>query len=164
MKGCAHFGMARSLAWSRATALVAAMLLAGCEGDPFSSGEIHQLESAQRLWNSTRPQRYSIEIRLGCFCGNSLADFTRLDIHGDSVIAAHALTGGQDPPAIGWPTVDNIFGYLRDLADNDDEYIKDAWARYDAQWGYPAEFRVTCTENVTDCGAVYELRNLQPLP
>ena len=164
MKGRANYGMTRILVVSRATALVAAVLLAGCDGAPFDAGELHELESAQQLWNSARPRNYSIEIRLSCFCGNSLADFTRLDIHGDSVIAAHSLTGGADPPVIGWPTVDNVFGYLRDAAGNDDEYIKDVWARYDAQWGFPTEFHVTCQDNVTDCGAVYQLRNLQRLP
>lgn len=153
----------RRLATWRAGAVV--LLAAGCSEPPFAPGERRLLEQNERKWHDARPQNYSVEIRKSCFCPNALADFTRLEIHGDSVVAAHSLAPGTpDPPVQGWPTVDAMFGWLRDYAENEDDYVTDVRVRYDPAYGYPAEIHVTCSDNVADCGAQYFARNLQPMP
>ena len=143
--------------------LLAAALLAGCQESPFGPGERRELERMHQQWNSSRPANYSMEIRLSCFCANALPEFTRLDIRGDSVVAAHSFTG--DPaPIEGWPTVDDLFDDLHGTTESSYDYITGISVRYDPTYGYPTEYHVTCTDNVADCGSSIFVRNLQPLP
>jgi hypothetical protein len=139
-------------------------VMASCS-DPFGSVEQGELIEARARWDAASLSRYRMEVRVGCFfCPASLPVFTRIEIRGDSVVSAEQLDSVPYPvdiPLDAWPTVVDAFDVIAGAAGSD--HYETIEAEYDPSLGYPRRIRLGCGSGVTDCGAVFEFRNLEPV-
>jgi hypothetical protein len=148
--------------------LALAVLTAGaCRGSgPLEPTERRALDSARERWEARRPTEYTYEGRVFCFCDPAISVWTVIRVRGETVVSATPLlvtpSNGTPVAASAWRTVTGLFEVIQNASSA--EYTRDVVATFDDQFGYPTSINVRCHENIADCGAVYEARNLRAVP
>jgi hypothetical protein len=144
---------------------VLALAVAGCN-DPLGPVNTADLARAEKLWIQKRPASYTIEERISCFCDPVIHYWTRLTVRNDQVVAQE---WAEPVPAVyqmvslsQWSTVSGLFNTIHSSATSG--YTKRVDAAYDPTYGYPTRIEVVCSDNIADCGVIYEARNLTPIP
>jgi len=133
----------------------------GCDQSPLSPSERRQLALARVRWAQHGGPDYTVESRVSCFCPPEWSYWTRLTVRGGQVVqveAAELFPFGLMPSISGWQTVEEIFTLI---ATPEPDVVRDMALKFDAQLGYPLEVRITCRQNILDCGSLREMRNLR---
>ncbi len=143
------------------------IVIAACGADGvLGPGGRRDLDRSESLWLSKRPASYTYEVRQSCFCAPGVDAWTEVLVRGDIITSSRAIdvspAGGQPVPLNYWPTVPKLFEIIRNSAE--EEHIVKVDTEYDAEYGYPRRINVQCSDRVTDCGVLYEARNLKPVP
>lgn len=138
--------------------------MTSCGEDPFSASEQRALTEARARWEAAGLANYRVEVRLSCFCAATLPVFTRVEVLDGRVVSAQAIDSVPYPtdiPLAAWPTVVAGFELIAGAAGEDPYSAVEA--KYDPDLGYPRRIDLECRPDVTDCGALYEFRNLEPV-
>lgn len=94
-----------------------------------------------------------------------MAQWTRVSVRGGVVTDAVLVTPDPQlpPPNIAyWAPIDSLFPRIRRAAGED--WVRDIDVSFDATLGFPTRIDFRSKPTVADGGALYELRNVQPLP
>jgi len=141
-------------------------LLTSCGDDPFSSGNQRELSQAQARWEKAGVTDYHVDFRVICFCANALPGFTRLEVRAGQVVAAQQLEPLSEPMDIPlglWPTVPAMFQTI--VSAGESQTYRTIDVDYDSELGYPRRVELECKSyrgmSIADCGATYELKNLE---
>ncbi|HLB55548.1 MAG TPA: DUF6174 domain-containing protein [Gemmatimonadales bacterium] len=161
--GADHRRNDRRVSQSRIALLVVLLVapIPACSEGPLSPGQRHQLELARARWARGGSSDYTVESRIACFCPPHLSYWTRLTVRAGQIISTEPvepLPDGIESSTLGWQTVDEVFAVIGSL---DSDMIRAVTLRFDPVLGYPLEVRITCHENIQDCGVVREMRSLQ---
>ena len=139
------------------------LLATACSSDPFGPAEERALAAAEERWQAAGPESYTFEYRVSCFCESR--GWMRIAVE-DGVVAAvvYADSAHVAVEPDEWPTVDDLFARIRELADGGSHHGRDVSAAFDATLGYPTDIDVTYDSSVQDAGVSYSARNLTPVP
>ena len=130
--------------------------------------DIAALARAESRWKSRPFSDYSYEIRISCFCPPEINRWTRVTVRSGVVTSAEALVPDPNFPITTiqyWQPIDSIFSDLFDAmrAPSSQTYLDAIIVDYDPVLGYPTNIEYRAKSNVADGGAVYTLRNVQPI-
>lgn len=118
---------------------------------------------ARARWGALGLNRYTVEMKLGCFCVPSVTSWHELRVEGNRVVAARMLEPPYTPrtaaEAALFPTVSALFDRIAEEQERPDGYLE---GKYDVLTGLPVQVVVGTLAN--DAGIAYELRRLRPLP
>lgn len=134
-----------------------------CASDPFSPAEERALAAAEARWEAAGPESYTFEYMVSCFCDPR--GWMRIAVE-DGVVTAvvYADSAHVAVEPDGWPTVEDLFTRIRELAEGGSDHGRDVRVEFDETLGYPTAIDVTYDSSVQDGGVFYSTRNLTPGP
>ena len=139
------------------------LLATACSSDPFGPAEERALAAAEERWEATGPESYTFEYLVSCFCEPQ--GWMRIAVE-DGVVAAvvYADSAHVAVEPDEWPTVEDLFARIRELAEGGWQHGRDVSAEYDATLGYPTSIDLTYDSSVQDGGVSYSVRNFTSDP
>lgn len=147
----------------RSLRLAIPLILAACSSDPFSPAEERALAAAEERWQAAGPASYTFEYLMGCFCESH--GWMRISVQDGAV--ATAVFADSAHVAVefdGWPTVEDLFARIRELAEGSSSHGRDVEVEFDDVLGYPTSIHVTYDDSVQDAGVFYTVRNFTAGP
>lgn len=152
-------------------ALSVGLLTAGaCETSaPVDARDLAELARAQHKWRTRPFADYSYEISVHCFCPPEIGQWNRVTVRGNAVTAVEPVDLDA-PYAVSmlsyWRPIDSLFVevFRAMSAPASDSYLDAVIVKYHDALGYPTQIEYRARRNVADGGALYDLRNVRPLP
>ena len=150
--------------------LVVSAFLCACDlTSAVDARDLAALAKAESRWKARPFTDYSYEIRISCFCPPEINQWTRVTVRDGAVTAAEAVDPDPRFPITTlqyWQPIDSVFSDLFDAmrTASSQTYLDAIIVDYDPVLGYPTNIEYRAKSNVADGGAVYSLRNVQPLP
>jgi hypothetical protein len=130
--------MSRSIA-----PLLVSVLLAGCQVNPGdlpeplpanASPAMRELITAERLWETSRPQSYEFTVDVRCFCGGLTTVPPRYSVTGTTATAVGPLAPWDGKTYSRFNTVEKLFLVVRQSMKSDGHRVT---VSYDPDLGYP---------------------------
>jgi hypothetical protein len=158
-------GMARAVRARCAALLLIPLLACGSDG-PLAVETQPDAVQAHARWSALAIDRYTVEMKLACFCAVPYTLWHELRIERDQVVSTRLLERVKvdgmavlPAPATAFPTVTTLFRWIEAERARPGGFLHEA---YDVRTGLPV--LVTIGTFANDAGTGYELRNLRPLP
>ena len=142
---------------------IALILVTACSSDPFSPAEARALAAAEERWQAAGPSSYAFEYLVSCFCESY--GWLRIAVQDGTVatvVSADSAHVAVEPD--GWPTVEDLFERIRQLAEGGSSHGRDLEVEFDAALGYPTSIGLSYDSSVQDAGVVYSVRNFIVTP
>lgn len=154
----------------RLTAVLLLLAVSGCR--LWSSGDdrLSEWSEARARWEEQRPDAYTFDVRLGCFCIPLAENGVRVHVRGDSITALYdagadtllthdpsgRLLTDDDRRRI--PTLDALFGIVRE------GLVRAARTEvsYDATYGFPSDVFIDRDFNMADEEIGYTVTQFRP--
>ena len=142
---------------------IASIIVTACSSDPFSPVEERALAAAEERWQAAGPGSYTFEYLVSCFCEPfGWLRIAVLDGSVATVVYADSTHVAVEPD--GWPTVEDLFERIRQLAEGDSSHGRDLEVEFDAALGYPTSIHLSYDSSVQDAGVIYSVRNFIVTP
>ncbi len=145
------------------------LMIAGCAGSaPLSPAELTALARAESKWKARPFADYRYEMQQLCFCPPEVGRWTRVTVRQGKVVGAERVEPDSTFPVTSlayWGPIDSLFSRLRQFARDQgtNGVYRDIIVEFDPALGYPTRIEWVSRPTVQDAGAIYMLRNVQPL-
>lgn len=121
--------------------------------DPGESGDRvamnRELDRRIAQWGSLAISNYDFEYRLVCFCSPTATQQVTIEVRNAEIVRVLDTNGGEVAPESGvrWPTVDSLFVWARDLANNRTYTVELA---FNEDFGFPSFLSADVARAVDD--------------